>query len=146
VKIRIVAAGKVRPPFLRAAVDDYLSRLRHYLPVEEVEVRPGPAAKTAQSMLRAVPPQHEVWVLDGGGQQPTSDELARLIAGRMDRGTKGIAVLIGASDGLPVEALRAADLVLGLSRLTMPHRLARLVLVEQLYRAMTIIKGEPYDK
>lgn len=145
-KLRIVAAGKVRPPFLRAAVDDYLARLRRYLPVEEIEIRPDATPKATQALLRAVPPRYEVWALDGGGQQPTSDDLARLLAERLDQGVKGIAFVIGAADGLPPDVRQRAHLVLSLSRLTLPHRLARLLLAEQLYRALTIIRGEPYNK
>jgi len=146
VKLRIVAAGKVRPAFVRAAADDYLSRLRLYLPTEEVEVRAASNAKTAQAMLRAVPPRFELWALDAGGREPTSEELARWLEERMSRGVKGIAFVIGAAEGLPPEVAKKANLKLSLSKLTLPHRLARVLLLEQLYRAMTIIRGEPYNK
>jgi len=146
VKLRIVAAGKVRPAFLRAAVDDYLNRLRRYLPTEEIEVRAGSGAKVSQALERAVPPRYERWILDAGGEQPTSEELAGWLREHLDRGTPGIALVLGAAEGLPAEVRGQADRVLSLSRLTLPHRLARVVLVEQLYRAMTIIRGEPYNK
>lgn len=145
-KLRIVAAGKVRPAHLRAAVDDYLSRLKRYLPIEEVEVRAGSGAKAAQTMLRAVPPRYELWALDAGGREPTSVELARWLERRMSSGVKGIALVIGAADGLPPAVVKKADQTLSLSKLTLPHRLARVLLAEQLYRAMTIIRGEPYNK
>lgn len=145
-KVRIIAAGKVRPPFLRAAVDDYLARLTRYLDVDEVEVRPGQGGKAAQSMIKAIPDRYQLWVLDAEGRQPSSRELADWLRGRMDHGVKGIALVIGAAEGLPPEVRARADLVLSLSKLTLPHRLARVVLMEQLYRAMTIIRGEPYDK
>lgn len=145
-KLRIVAAGKVRPVFLRAAVDDYLSRLRRYLPTEEVEVRGGSDAKAERAMLRAVPPRFELWTLDAGGNEPTSKELAQWLEQRMSSGVAGIALVIGAAEGLPPAVAKKADLTLSLSKLTLPHRLARVLLAEQLYRAMTIIRGEPYDK
>jgi 23S rRNA (pseudouridine1915-N3)-methyltransferase len=145
VRLLIVAAGKVREPHLRTAVDDYLHRARRYLPVDEIEVRTD-ARKGAAAILEAIPDRYEVWVLDAGGEEPTSEALARSIEDRMGHGAKGLAFVIGPAEGLPRKVLARADRRIGLSRLTLPHRLARLVLVEQIYRAMTIIRGEPYSK
>jgi 23S rRNA (pseudouridine1915-N3)-methyltransferase len=146
VRLRIVAAGKVREPYLRAAVDDYLARLRRYLPVDEVEVPPGVDAKALRAIERAIPARFEAWALDPEGQEPRSAELAAWLERRMGSGVAGVAFVIGGPDGLPAEVVRRAALRLSLSRLTLPHRLARLVLAEQLYRAATIIRGEPYNK
>jgi 23S rRNA (pseudouridine1915-N3)-methyltransferase len=146
VRLRIVAAGKVKEPHLRAAVDDYLGRLGRYLPVDEVEVPTGVDAKTQRAIERAIPARFETWALDPEGREPRSAELASWLEQRMGSGAAGIAFVIGGPDGLPAEVLRRATLRLSLSRLTLPHRLARLVLAEQLYRAATIIRGEPYNK
>jgi 23S rRNA (pseudouridine1915-N3)-methyltransferase len=146
VRLKVVAAGKLREPNLRAAADDYLSRLRRYLPAEVVEVVGSPPAKMARAMIRALPESHELWVLDPAGKQPTSPELARWLGDRMDQGTKGIAFVIGAAEGVPHEVLARAQRRVSLSRLTLPHRLARIFLLEQLYRSMTILRGEPYSK
>ena len=83
--------------------------------------------------------------LDERGDQPTSLELARRVERWMTRG-QDVALVIGGSDGLAPAVLARAQERLALSRLTLAHRLARLVLVEQLYRAMTILRGEPYHK
>lgn len=145
-RFRIVAGGKIREKYLRTAINEYLDRLKHYLPVDIVEVPQGRGAKVASAIERALPPRYELWVLDAAGKEPTSRELARWIEQRMTRGTKGVALVIGGNDGIPQDILSRAELRLSLSRMTLPHRLARLVLAEQLYRAMTIIRGEPYDK
>lgn len=145
-RLLIVAAGKVREPHLRTGVEDYLRRARRALPVDEVEVKVSPSRGAAPAILSALPPGYEVWALDAGGEEPTSEALARSIEERMGRGVKGIAFVIGPAEGLPDEVLARAARRLSLSRLTLPHRLARLVLAEQIYRAMTIIRGEPYSK
>jgi 23S rRNA (pseudouridine1915-N3)-methyltransferase len=146
VRLRIVAGGKIREKHLRVALDDYLGRLKRYLPVEEKEVPQGRGAKSLQAIARAIPDRYEIWALDADGKEPTSEQLARWLDTRMTSGVKGIALVIGGSDGLPRNVLDKADLKLSLSRLTLPHRIARLVLAEQLYRAMTILRGEPYHK
>jgi len=146
VRLLIVAAGKVRERHLRTAVDDYLSRARRYLPVQETEIKVGAAKRTTKALLAALPDRYEVWALDAGGSEPTSRQLARSIEERMQRGVQGIAFVIGPAEGLPPEVAARADRKLSLSKLTLPHRLARLLLAEQLYRAMTIIRGEPYSK
>lgn len=145
-RLRIVAAGKVREPYLRAAVDEYLTRLGRYLPVDEVEVPPGVDVKAQRAIERAIPARFETWALDPEGQEPRSEELAAWLERRMGSGTAGVAFVIGGPDGLPAEIVRRATVCLSLSRLTLPHRLARLLLAEQLYRAATIIRGEPYNR
>ena len=145
-RLLIVAAGKVREPHLRTAVEDYVSRARRYLPVEEVEVKVSAPSRTEKALLAALPEAYEVWALDAGGEEPSSRRLARDIEERMGRGIKGIAFVIGPAEGLPAAVKARADRFLSLSRLSLPHRLARLLLAEQLYRAMTIIRGEPYSK
>ncbi len=145
-RLLILAAGKVREPHLRTAVDDYLRRARRHLPVDEVEVKAARGRSAGAAILAALPPGFEVWALDAGGDEPTSEGLARSIEERMGRGQKGIAFVIGPAEGLPPEVLGRATRRLALSRLTLPHRLARLLLAEQLYRAVTIIRGEPYSR
>jgi 23S rRNA (pseudouridine1915-N3)-methyltransferase len=138
VRIRVVAVGKLKEAHYREAVDEYLARLRHYATIEEVEVKEGAAA-----MKKALPARAHVVALTIDGRQRSSEELAgRLeeLAGRVPE----LAFLIGGADGIPAELVKTAHETLSLGRMTLPHRLARLVLVEQIYRAMTIRKGEPY--
>ncbi len=137
VKIRVLAVGKLKEAHYRDAVDEYLGRLRHYATIEEVEVRDDAALK------KAIPPRAHVVALTIDGKPRSSEELAARIeelAGRVNE----LAFIIGGADGIPADVVAQAHEKLSLSRMTLPHRLARLVLVEQLYRAMTIRKGEPY--
>jgi 23S rRNA (pseudouridine1915-N3)-methyltransferase len=140
VRLLLICVGKVRERPLRESVADYLGRLQHYLPAEVVEVRDAEAA------LARAPERYLLCALDEHGVAWTSVELRRFVEGEMTRGRAGIAFLIGGAEGLPPAALARAERKLSLSRLTLPHRLARLVLVEQLYRVLTMIRGEPYHK
>lgn len=145
-RLAIVAGGKVRERHVRESIDDYLGRIRRYLPLDEIEVRQGKDKKAAKAMERAIPKGFETWVLDVQGKEPTSPQLAEWIKNRLDHGAKGLCFLIGGADGLPPQLRRDADRLISLSRLTLPHRLARLLLAEQIYRSLTILRGEPYSK
>jgi 23S rRNA (pseudouridine1915-N3)-methyltransferase len=87
-----------------------------------------------------------VWALDERGRQLSSAELAAMLATRMRSGPRGVTFLVGGADGLPAPVVDRADIRWSLGRLTLPHRLARLILVEQLYRALSIVRGEPYHR
>ncbi len=139
----MIAVGKLKEAHFRAAVDEYLGRLKHYAPVDEIELKDGPAAQVAKAIEKALPARAHVVALVIDGKMRTSEELASRMEDLASRGVD-VAFLIGGADGLPPETIRAAHETLSLSKMTLPHRLARLVLVEQLYRAMTIRKGEPY--
>lgn len=139
-KLLILAVGKLREPWVRAGCEEYLQRLRPRLPIEVQELRDG-------AQLRAkVPPRYRLWALDERGAQLTSVELSRRLQREMIGGSAGVALLIGGPDGLPRDLVDAADLQLGLSRLTLPHRLVRVLLLEQLYRALSILNDEPYHR
>jgi 23S rRNA (pseudouridine1915-N3)-methyltransferase len=103
-------------------------------------------AKDDADLVRKLPPRQQLWALDERGKQLSSDELAAALAQRMNAGEHGITFVIGGADGLPRELVARADFVWSLARLTLPHRLARLIVLEQLYRAMSIIRGEPYHR
>jgi 23S rRNA (pseudouridine1915-N3)-methyltransferase len=137
-KIVVLAVGKMRDRHMAAICDDYLARARRHLPVEVVEVDDGPA------LSRRLPARAEVVALAPGGDSWSTEELAAYLEGRMVAGTHAVAFLIGGADGLPSEIERGAARRLSLSRLTLPHRLARVVLCEQIYRALSIIRAEPY--
>jgi 23S rRNA (pseudouridine1915-N3)-methyltransferase len=140
VKIVVVAVGKLKDRALRAVADDYLDRLRRYVRCEEIEVRDDAA------LARAVPVEATVVALEVLGDLVTSEQLAQRVE-RWGSQHKGIvALLVGGAEGLPPELSRGAHARLSLSRLTLPHRLARVLLYEQLYRAMTILRGEPYAR
>jgi 23S rRNA (pseudouridine1915-N3)-methyltransferase len=128
----------MRDRHMAALCDDYLLRARRHLPVEVVEVEDGAA------LARRVPAEAELVALEPGGADWTTEQLAAYVGERMVRGTRTVAFLIGGADGLPADLVRRAGTRLSLSRLTLPHRLARVVVCEQIYRALTIIRGEPY--
>lgn len=142
-RLVVVAVGRVKDRALRAALDEYLSRLRRYLPCDEVEIPDGPAPKVAQALVKATAGANVI-ALEVGGRVQTSEAFAAALERWGSRGKGVVAFLIGGADGLPPEVSAAADDRWSLSPLTFPHRLARLVLVEQLYRAMTILRNEPY--
>lgn len=141
-KIRIVAVGRVKRGALRELLDDYVGRLRRYCAVEEVELKDGP--RVAEQIAKAAS-EATLVALDVRGQALSSRQLARRLERLASRGKGVVAFAIGGADGLPPAILEAAHKRWSLSSLTFPHRLARLVLSEQLYRGMTILRGEPYD-
>jgi 23S rRNA (pseudouridine1915-N3)-methyltransferase len=136
---RIVAVGRVRDAALRAACDEYLGRLRHYARVEEQEV------KDEARVLGAIPEGTRLVALSRTGEQWTSGQLADW-TGRWEMEGRDVAFAIGGAEGLPAHLLGKAEQVWSLSRLTFPHELARVLLYEQLYRAYTIRRGEPYHR
>jgi 23S rRNA (pseudouridine1915-N3)-methyltransferase len=138
-RYRVVAVGRVRNAALRAACDDYLERLRHYARVEEREV------KDEARVLEGVPEGSRLVALSRSGEEWTSQQLAEWTA-RWEIDGRDVALAIGGADALPEAVLRQAERVWSLSRLTLPHELARVVLYEQLYRAYTIRRGEPYHR
>lgn len=138
-RLLVVAVGGLKEASYRALVDEYYARIRRSVPCEEIEVREG----RLEAALEKLPSGPRV-ALDVGGRELESEPFARAIE-RLGRTGKGnVAFLVGGADGLPPSVLASADERWSLSRLTFPHRLARLVLVEQLYRAVSILRGHPY--
>ncbi len=148
----LIAVGKLRPA-LQEACDDYLARLRRYGEVVCCEVREAPASASppeqrrneAKRLLEKVPERALVIALDRTGTGWTSEGLASHL-GRWREGGRPLALVIGGSTGLDDTALARADHRWSLGPLTLPHQLARLVVLEQWYRAWTILRGEPYHK
>lgn len=136
---RVVAVGRVKDAALRAACDKYLERLRHYTRVEEREL------KDEARLLDAVPEDSRLVALSETGEQRTSGELARETT-RWELDGRDVTFAVGGADALPQAVLTRAEWVWSLSRLTLPHELARVILYEQLYRAYTIRRGEPYHR
>jgi 23S rRNA (pseudouridine1915-N3)-methyltransferase len=153
VKLRVIAVGRDRSGLYAPAVEEYAKRLARQVRFELVEVPEArkhagtPQAKVEEgaTLLAKLGPRERVVALDERGDELTSRELAARVGRWQERG-QDVALLVGGSDGLAPEVLARADERLALSRFTLAHRLARLVLVEQLYRAMTILRGEPYHK
>lgn len=142
-RIVIAAVGKVKDRPLREAIDEYVGRVRRYVAADEIELPDSPPDRVRAGFEKAVRDATAV-ALEVNGEALSSEAFARRLAQYGARGKGTVAFLIGGADGLPPDVSRAAHARLSLSTLTFPHRLARLVLVEQIYRAMTILRGEPY--
>lgn len=139
-KISVFAVGKMREPAVRALADDYWGRLRRYLKADEVELKDDAALE------RAVPKEAVLVALEVWGRGLSSEEFATRLEGWGRTGKGHVAFLIGGAEGIPQALSARADFHLSLSTMTLPHRLARILLLEQLYRAMTILRGEPYAR
>jgi 23S rRNA (pseudouridine1915-N3)-methyltransferase len=142
-KIRLIMLGRTRRVEVRALLDDYLARIRHYAEIETTELR-----EATDSALRKLKlePSATIVLLDAAGKQFTSAEFARWLGDVRDRGTRELVFLCGDAAGFPESLQRAAKQKLSLSTLTMPHEFARVVLAEQIYRAFAILSGHPYPK
>lgn len=138
-KLHVLAVGKLREAWVREGCAEYEKRIARHLPIEVVEL------KDARALAGRLPPRARIVALDERGREPTSDELAARLRAWMGGAAPAVAFLVGGADGLGDLAARA-DERLALSRLTLPHRLARLILLEQLYRALSIVRGEPYHR
>jgi 23S rRNA (pseudouridine1915-N3)-methyltransferase len=140
-KVRLVFLGRTRRPQLRALLDDYAARLKHFTDFEILEFRDAAAFTRGKNTLAAN------WILlDAEGRQHESADFARWLARERDTGTREMSFLCGDAAGFP-EAVRAlAKSKLSLSSLTLSHELARVVLAEQLYRAFATLAGHPYAK
>jgi 23S rRNA (pseudouridine1915-N3)-methyltransferase len=135
-RYRVVAlgGGRMKSAALRTACDDYLDRIQHYAKIEEQEVKQ--ARIPENSRLVALSRRGEAW---------SSAQLAELV-GRWEMDGRDVTFAIGDADGLPAAMLQRAERTWSLGPLTLPHELARVVVYEQLYRAHTIRRGEPYHR
>lgn len=141
-KLKVAWIGKTREPAIQSLTDEYLKRLSRYAEVH------GTAVKDEAAVLKlCMPdarPRHTLVLLDGRGKQLSSEELAKFLGDYQDRNPLPLLFAVGAADGFTDQARQAATLVLCLGKMTLAHELARVVLLEQLYRAFTILKGHPY--
>ena len=139
-KILIVAQGKLKDKALRGLIDDYKSRLARYVQVTELEL------KDSEALSRRLPAESWLVMLEVWGEALSSLGLASRLEAWAPRCRGNICFVIGGADGIPKDVSQRGDAHLSLSSLTLPHRLVRLLLFEQLYRAMTILRGEPYAR
>lgn len=139
-KLVIVAAGKLKEREVRAIADDYLGRIRRFVKCDEIEVR------SAKDLAAAVPAGALLVALEVEGDAVTSTELSRRVERWGSTGKGIVAFVIGGAEGIPKTLSQSAQARLSLSKLTLPHRLARVLLLEQLYRSLSILRGEPYAR
>jgi 23S rRNA (pseudouridine1915-N3)-methyltransferase len=152
----IIAVGKLREPFYRAGVDEYIERIRHFLPIEQIEVPTGTGESTNGQGKGAIAREAaaiesklghgRVVALDPVGKGMTTEQFAQWLQDQMNASVPRLSFVIGGAWGLGAGITEKADLKLSLSPMTFPHELARLVLAEQLYRALSLWKNLPYHK
>lgn len=158
-KITILTVGKIKEKYLKDAIAEYSKRLSRYCRLEIIEVAdektPDNASETvedairskeAERILKYVKEDAYIITLEIGGKQLASEELAEKIEKLGIQGNSHIIFIIGGSIGLGKEVLERSDYALSFSRMTFPHQLMRVILLEQIYRSYRIINGEPYHK
>jgi 23S rRNA (pseudouridine1915-N3)-methyltransferase len=138
-KLRIVWVGRTKNSSITKLSTDYADRIKHFLPMEISEIK-------EQKLLSALDATDRVVVLDPKGKSWTSEQLARFLQQHMTSDPRRLTFVIGDFAGLPPEVKARGDVQWSLSSLTFTHELTRVVLLEQLYRALTIIHNLPYSK
>jgi 23S rRNA (pseudouridine1915-N3)-methyltransferase len=156
--LTIISVGNLKEGYLREAVAEYKKRLSQYARVEEIEIKEerisdednraeidGALSREADKILSKIPKDALKIALCVEGKQYSSEELSRLIGEGCDKGGK-IALVIGSSYGLSERVKRECDVRLSFSRLTFPHQLMKVILLESVYRSFTILAGKRYHK
>jgi len=157
-RIRLIGEGRTKSPQLRALEADYKARIERFTDMVVDEAPPGRAptrnsrgrngervSPAERRLLEKVSGSYKV-LLDAGGREWTSEEFARWLGGQALRGTRELAFLVGGPQGFSAAFKKQADLLLALSRMTLTRDWARALLLEQIYRGFTILRGYPYAK
>ena len=139
-KLRIVWVGKTRNPQIVKLCTDYISRIEHFLPLNIAEV------KETEKILAKLDDSDRVVALDPKGKTWTSEQLAKFVQQHMNSDGRPMTFVIGDYEGLPASVMKRADVQWSLSPLTFTHDLTRVLLLEQLYRALSIIWNLPYSR
>lgn len=142
-KLQIAWLGKTKDPAIQSLTADYLKRLSYYAELESM------AYPSEEALLKAANKpgarlNYAIVLLDSRGKELSSEELAKFLENHQNRNPQPLLFAVGAADGFSLAARRSAYFVLSLGKMTLAHELARIVLLEQLYRACTILKGHPY--
>lgn len=155
-KIKIIALGKIKEKFLKEGIDEFLKRLTPYASVEIIELSPIEIKdehltekvldEEGEKILSHIKPQSFVITMEILGKQFSSEEFAKKINSLTNEGQSEIIFVIGSSCGLSKKVSARSNLKMSMSKMTFLHQFARLLLVEQIYRAFKIIKGETYHK
>lgn len=153
-KIVIIAVGKTSTGYVACGVEEFLKRTNRYVPTELLVIPDVKSSKAlsedaqkqqeGRSIISALQPGDIVTLLDERGKELTSREFSLMIERRMVQGIKRLVFVIGGPYGFSNEVYERADSKLSLSRMTFTHEMVRLFFMEQIYRAMTIMRGEPY--
>ena len=155
-KIKIIALGKIKEKFLKEGIDEFLKRLRPYSPIEIIELLPveikdenltqKALEQEAEKILALIKPNSFVITLEILGKQLSSEEFAEKIQEITNSGISELVFIIGSSCGIAPILSQRADFKLSFSKMTFLHQFARLILIEQIYRAFKILKNETYHK
>ena len=153
-RIKVVCIGKTGKPFLTEGENEYLKRLRHYAPVEKIELADIKNAKKLSTdqikkeegklLLSKISNSDQVQLLDEKGASFRSIDFARFLQKQFNQGDKTLVFLIGGAYGFSDDVYNRANGKISLSEMTFSHQMIRMLFLEQLYRALTILKGEPY--
>ena len=140
-KLKIAWIGKTKDPAIQSLTTEYLKRISRYVEVEGLPLADEAALLKLHGKSR---PTHTLVLLDSRGKEVSSEEFAEFLQSHQDRNPQPLVLAIGPADGFSDAARKAANTNLSLGKMTLPHELARVVLLEQVYRAFTILKGHPY--
>ena len=142
-KLKIAWIGKTKNAAIQSLTDDYLKRISRYADVEGLSLA-DESALLKLMQKSGSRPAHTLVLLDSRGKTLASEEFARFLQDHQDRNTPPLVLAIGPADGFSDVARQAASSTISLGKMTLAHELARVVLLEQVYRAFTILKGHPY--
>ena len=142
-KLRIAWIGKTKEAAIQSLTEEYLKRLSRYGDVQGMAVR-DESALLKLGGREARPTRHRLVLLDSRGKQLSSEEFAEFLGNHQDRNPLPLLFAVGPANGFTEEARQEANLLLSLGKMTVAHELARVILLEQLYRGFTILKGHPY--
>ncbi len=155
-KIKIIALGKIKEKFLKEGIDEFVKRLTPYIPISIIEISPieikdenliqKTLLEEGEKVLANIKPLDYVITMEINGKQFSSEEFAKKITDITNEGTREIVFVIGSSYGIGKNVSERANLKMSMSKMTFLHQFARLILIEQIYRAFKIIKGETYHK
>lgn len=146
-RIGLICTGKLKESFYIDACEEYAKRLGRYCALERVELpESGDVERDGEAVLKKLAPDAYVVALCVEGKPYSSQELAELLRACANRGKSRVCFVIGGSDGLSPEVKERANARVSMSRMTFPHHLARVMVLEQIYRAFTILEGGKYHK
>ena len=155
-KIKIIALGKIKEKYLQEGIDEFLKRLTPYATVSVVEVQPVQVkdenliervlGEEGEKILSLIKPSDYLITMEIGGKELSSEEFAGKISELTNSGVQEVVFVIGSSCGIGKNVSARADFRMSMSKMTFLHEFARLLLIEQIYRAFKIIKGEKYHK
>jgi len=146
-RVQVICVGRLKESFFIGACGEYEKRLRRYCAFECLELpETGDVARDGEAILKKIPPEAYTVALCVEGELYSSQDLSEMLTDCANRGKSRVCFVIGGSDGLSPAVKKRADVRLSMSRMTFPHHLARVMVMEQIYRAYTIAEGGRYHK